>query len=161
LNPALIPVSSIPQTVASGSGYIQTPAPPNQATPAVAIFFNPLTNPAPVDGLYLITLTLTSPYPDGGGTATWFDSNGALLWQFSDNAGNYYYQGSATASTLPNASQIAGADPGTDYNGIYTFQNIVYLNAGDDYSFEIYAFAGVTPAGVWNVPYTFDLSYLG
>jgi hypothetical protein len=163
LAPSAIP-KSIPPVGDSGSGAIQTPPSPNQTTPALAMFYNPIGNPLPANGLYLITLTLTSPYggpPDTEPTTDWFDLNGVLQWYLRDDDSNIYWQGSATASTIPNASAISGAVAGEDYNSVYTYQSIVWLNTTTDYSFEVYAFAGATPNGTWYVPYTFDLSYLG
>ena len=170
INGSLIPPSPIPRSIPpagdAASGFIQTPADPNQTTPALGMYYNPIDNPLPAPGLYLITLTLASPY--GGPpndpvqpSTTWFDLNGVLQWELTDDDSNIYWSGAATASTLPNSSAISGAELGTDYNAVYTFQSIVWLNTTTDYSFLLYALEGATPNGTWNVPYTFDLSYLG
>lgn len=148
INPSYLPLVAVAPSalvVASANGTLvynpDVNGTPTPGAPSLTVEFT-----APYTGLYNLQVDLAVP----NGTRS------ALI----DDAGLIQFGiGGGTATTLPAYGSIRGIDlaQASSYqlatNPVrYCFTTNAIFNAGGVYTFEVYAYRGNTPSGVWNLP---------
>ncbi len=145
--PSAVVVGSASGTLVYNPVVVGVPTP---GAPSLTISFT-----APYTGLYNIQVAISVP---NGTRSTLIDDNGLIQWELGDGTPTYfpYTNGSVKGSDLAQASDYSLSTAPVQY----CFNNNVFLDESELYDFNVYAYRGNTPSGVFNLPASAQSAYV-